>query len=145
MLQKAAIFGTMCTFPVYGDVTAAAAVTNEKDNPAYELKPFSLQTGYASEMTEQGLTAAVTASVDEGAVGTGLLLAQEFGGHADCMFVTGDVSEVIPAGAMGLFESVQVQIREEYDHDHRLSHRTHHACSPKERARSAPAMSTTKK
>lgn len=53
---------------------------------------------------------------DEGAVGTGLLLAQEFGGHADCMFVTGDVSEVIPAGAMGLFESVQVQIREEYDH-----------------------------
>jgi len=54
---------------------------------------------------------------DEGAVGTGLLLAQEFGGHADCMFVTGDVSEVIPAGAMGLFESVQVQIREEYDHD----------------------------
>ena len=54
---------------------------------------------------------------DEGAVGTGLLLAQEFGGHADCMFVTGDVSEVIPAGAIGLFESVQVQIREEYDHD----------------------------
>ena len=54
---------------------------------------------------------------DEGAVGTGLLLAQEFGGHADCIFITGDVSEVIPAGAMGLFESVQVQIREEYDHD----------------------------
>ena len=54
---------------------------------------------------------------DEGAIGTALLLTQEFGGHADCMFVTGDVSDVIPAGAMGLFESVQVQIREEYDHD----------------------------
>ena len=53
---------------------------------------------------------------DEGAVGTALMLTQEFGGHADCMFVTGDVSDVIPAGAMGLFESVQVQIREEYDH-----------------------------
>lgn len=54
---------------------------------------------------------------DEGAIGTALTLTQEFGGHADCMFVTGDVSDVIPAGAMGLFESVQVQIREEYDHD----------------------------
>lgn len=54
---------------------------------------------------------------DEGAVGTALMLTQEFGGHADCMFVTGDVSDVIPAGAMGLFESVQVQIRAEYDHD----------------------------
>jgi nucleotide-binding universal stress UspA family protein len=54
---------------------------------------------------------------DEGAIGTALLLTQKFGGHADCMFVTGDVSDVIPAGAMGLFESVQVQIREEYDHD----------------------------
>jgi nucleotide-binding universal stress UspA family protein len=53
---------------------------------------------------------------DEGAIGTALTLTQEFGGHADCMFVTGDVSDVIPAGAMGLFESVQVQIREEYDH-----------------------------
>jgi nucleotide-binding universal stress UspA family protein len=53
---------------------------------------------------------------DEGAVGTALMLTQEFGGHADCMFVTGDVSDVIPAGALGLFESVQVQIREEYDH-----------------------------
>jgi nucleotide-binding universal stress UspA family protein len=54
---------------------------------------------------------------DEGAIGTALVLTQEFGGHADCMFVTGDVSDVIPAGAMGLFESVQVQIRQEYDHD----------------------------
>lgn len=54
---------------------------------------------------------------DEGAIGTALTLAQEFGGHAECVFVTGDVSDVIPAGAMGLFESVQVQIREEYDHE----------------------------
>lgn len=54
---------------------------------------------------------------DEGAIGTALVLTQEFGGHADCMFVTGDVSDVIPAGAMGLFESVQVQIRQEYDHE----------------------------
>lgn len=54
---------------------------------------------------------------DEGAIGTALMLTQEFGGHAECMFVTGDVSDVIPAGAMGLFESVQVQIRQEYDHD----------------------------
>lgn len=53
---------------------------------------------------------------DEGAIGTALTLTQEFGGHADCMFVTGDVSDVIPAGAMGLFESVQVQIKQEYDH-----------------------------
>lgn len=54
---------------------------------------------------------------DEGAIGTSLMLTQEFGGHAECMFVTGDVSDVIPAGAMGLFESVQVQIKQEYDHD----------------------------
>lgn len=54
---------------------------------------------------------------DEGAIGTALLLTQEFGGHADCMFVTGDVSNVIPAGAMGLFESVYVQIKREYEHD----------------------------
>lgn len=54
---------------------------------------------------------------DEGAIGTALMLTQEFGGHADCMFVTGDVSDVIPAGAMGLFESVQVQIKQEYDHE----------------------------
>lgn len=53
---------------------------------------------------------------DEGAIGTALVLTQEFGGHADCMFVTGDVSDVIPAGAMGLFESVQVQIKQEYEH-----------------------------
>lgn len=54
---------------------------------------------------------------DAGAIGTALSLAQEFSGHADCMFVTGDVSDVIPAGAMGLFESVQVQIKQEYDHN----------------------------
>ena len=54
---------------------------------------------------------------DEGAIGTALTLTHEFGGHAECMFVTGDVSDVIPAGAMGLFESVQVQIRQEYDHN----------------------------
>ena len=54
---------------------------------------------------------------DEGAIGTALVLTQEFGGHAECLFVTGDVSDVIPAGAMGLFESVQVQIKQEYEHD----------------------------
>ena len=54
---------------------------------------------------------------DGGAIGTALVLTQELGGHADSMFVTGDVSDVIPAGAMVLFESVQVQIRQEYDHD----------------------------
>ena len=52
---------------------------------------------------------------DEGAIGTALLLTQSFGGHADCLFLTGDVSDVIPAGAMGLFESVQVQMKEEYE------------------------------
>tara|TARA_A100001037_G_scaffold52440_2_gene44492 strand:- start:3278 stop:4144 length:867 start_codon:yes stop_codon:yes gene_type:complete len=52
---------------------------------------------------------------DECAIGTALLLTQEFGGHVDCIFVSGDVSEIIPAGAMGLFESVQVQMNEEYD------------------------------
>ena len=54
---------------------------------------------------------------DEGAIGTALTLTQEFGGHAECMFVSGDVSDVIPAGALGLFESVQVQMKEEYEHD----------------------------
>lgn len=52
---------------------------------------------------------------DEGAIGTALVLTLEFGGHADCLFVTGDVSDVIPAGAMGLFEGVQVQIKQEYE------------------------------
>ncbi len=55
--------------------------------------------------------------VDESAIGTALHLTQGFGGHADCLFVVGDVTDVIPAGAMGLFESVQVQMAEEYDHD----------------------------
>ena len=49
---------------------------------------------------------------DECAIGTALLLTQGFGGHADCVFVSGDVTEILPAGAMGLFESVQVQIKE---------------------------------
>lgn len=53
---------------------------------------------------------------DESAIGTALMLTQVFGGHADCLFIAGDVSDVIPAGAMGLFESVQVQITQEYDH-----------------------------
>lgn len=53
---------------------------------------------------------------DESAIGTALMLTQGFGGHADCLFIAGDVSDVIPAGAMGLFESVQVQITQEYDH-----------------------------
>jgi len=52
---------------------------------------------------------------DEGAIGAALLLAQDFGGHAECLFVSGDVADVVPAGAMGLFESVQIQMREEYE------------------------------
>ena len=61
---------------------------------------------------------------DEGAIGTALVLTQEFGGHADCMFVTGDVSDVIPAAAMGLFESVQVEIKQEYEHNRDEKHKT---------------------
>ncbi len=48
---------------------------------------------------------------DEGAIGTALVLTQKFGGHADCMVVTRDVSDVLPAAAMGLFESVQVETK----------------------------------
>ena len=54
---------------------------------------------------------------DEGAIGTALLIAHVFGGHAECIFVGGDVTEIIPSGAMGLFESIQVQMRNEYDRD----------------------------
>lgn len=54
---------------------------------------------------------------DEGAIGAALQLTQDFGGHAECLFVAGDVSDVVPAGAMGLFESVQVQMRDEYEQD----------------------------
>lgn len=54
---------------------------------------------------------------DEGAIGTALVLAQEFSGHADCLFLGGDVTDVLPAAAMGLFESVQVEIKQEYEQD----------------------------
>ncbi|MGB0629155.1 MAG: universal stress protein [Alphaproteobacteria bacterium] len=54
---------------------------------------------------------------DEGAIGTALLLTEYSGGHAECMFITGDVSDVIPAGAMGLFETVQIQMKDEYEQD----------------------------
>lgn len=54
---------------------------------------------------------------DEGAIGTALVLTQVFGGHAECLFVIGDVSDVIPAGAMGLFESVQVQMAQEFEQE----------------------------
>ena len=33
------------------------------------------------------------------------------------MFVTGDVTDVLPAAAMGLFESVQVEVKQEYEQD----------------------------
>ena len=56
-------------------------------------------------------------SVDESAIGTALMLTLGFGGHADCLFVVGDVGDIIPAGAMGLFESVQVQMAQEYEQD----------------------------
>lgn len=51
---------------------------------------------------------------DESAIGTSLLMTQEFGGHADCLFVTGDLAEVIPPGAMGLFETVQTQMQSDF-------------------------------
>lgn len=54
---------------------------------------------------------------DEGAIGTALVLTGEFGGHAEFLFIKGDVSDVIPAGATGLFESVQVQMKDEYDQE----------------------------
>lgn len=54
---------------------------------------------------------------DESAIGTALRLTQEFRGHADCLFIGGDVSEIIPAGAMGLFEAVQVQMQEDFAED----------------------------
>jgi hypothetical protein len=53
-------------------------------------------------------------AADESAVGTALLMTQEFGGHADCLFVTGDVGEIITPGAMGLFETVQTQMQSEF-------------------------------
>ena len=53
-------------------------------------------------------------STDESAIGTALLMTQEFGGHADCLFVTGDVGEIIPPGAMGLFETVQTQMQADF-------------------------------
>ena len=54
---------------------------------------------------------------DEGAIGTALVLSQEFSGHAECLFLGGDVTDVLPAAAMGLFESVQVEIKQEYEQD----------------------------
>lgn len=51
---------------------------------------------------------------DECAIGTALLITQEFGGHADCLFVTGDIAEIIPPGAMGLFETVQAQMQSDF-------------------------------
>tara|TARA_E500000331_G_scaffold99379_1_gene96204 strand:+ start:101 stop:967 length:867 start_codon:yes stop_codon:yes gene_type:complete len=54
---------------------------------------------------------------DEGAIGTALMLTQEFGGHADCIFVIGDVRDLIPARAIGLFESVQFKIKKEYEQE----------------------------
>lgn len=56
---------------------------------------------------------------DESAVATALLLARLFGGHADCLFVAGDVDDVIPAGAMGLFESVHARMSREFEEDRR--------------------------
>lgn len=55
--------------------------------------------------------------VDESAIGTSFILTQVFGGHVDCVFVTGDVTDVIPPAAMGLFEAVQVQMSQEFDAD----------------------------
>lgn len=54
---------------------------------------------------------------DEGAIETPLVLTGEFGRHAEILFIKGDVSDVIPAGATGLFESVQVQMKDEYDQE----------------------------
>lgn len=54
---------------------------------------------------------------DESAIGTALLLAELFGGHADCLFVSGDVSDVIPAGAMGLFEAIHGQMSREFEEE----------------------------
>lgn len=56
-------------------------------------------------------------SHDESAIDTALSLALEFGGHADCLFVTGEMSEIIPAGAMGLFEAVQTEMTREFQQD----------------------------
>lgn len=53
---------------------------------------------------------------DESAIGTALLISFGFGGHADCIFIRGDIAEVIPASAMGLFEAVHVQVKDEYEH-----------------------------
>ena len=56
-------------------------------------------------------------SSDESAIGAALLMTQEFGGHAECVFIRGDVSEAIPAGAIGLFETIQSQMKEEFDRE----------------------------
>lgn len=54
---------------------------------------------------------------DEGAVGAALSLAADFGGHVDCLFAMGRMSEVVPAAAMGLFEAVQAQMAAEFEQD----------------------------
>ena len=54
---------------------------------------------------------------DESAIGTALIVALCFGGHADCVFIRGDMAEVLPASALGLFEAVHVELKDEYEHD----------------------------
>lgn len=54
---------------------------------------------------------------DGGAVEAALGLAELFRGHVDCLFVTGDVSDMVPPGAMGLFESIHSQMADEFAED----------------------------
>jgi len=54
---------------------------------------------------------------DESAIGTALMMALCFGGHVDCVFMRGDVAEVLPASALGLFEAVHVELKDEYEQD----------------------------
>ncbi len=57
------------------------------------------------------------ASLDGSAIETGLSLARDFEGHADCVFITGEISEMVPPAALGLFELVQSQMAEEFEQE----------------------------
>ena len=56
-------------------------------------------------------------SNDANAMEISLQLAGSFAGHVECLFITGDMSDVIPAAALGLFETIQVQMSREFEQE----------------------------
>ena len=58
---------------------------------------------------------------DEAAIGTALQLALEFGGYAECMFVAGDVSDVIPASHKALSAEADLFVVTDWEVQERLN------------------------